>query len=308
MKQPKSIQFILGTKGVIPSVNSIYKAKLIYKYGKAIPTLYKDATALKVTEEINEQLRMIDFHAEAPWIFKKDAVFNLTIQFIFKQSFFKRDLDNLMKVVQDAIFRYFKINDSRVIELHTYKSILPNATEEKICVSLSESTSEIRFDKLEELPIPERIFLGGTTSTSTWRNELIPELDKLGFDYFNPVVPDWTAEMQLIEQNEKDNLCDSHLYILTPEMKGVFSVAEIIDSAWTVANSGTGSMMFGILGKEEDWGTPMWISLLAVKDKVLQIGRGTKKIVACEIQSPLDILQYYGRPTKKRKTKKLEGN
>ena len=91
-------------------------------------------------------------------------------------------------------------------------------------------------------------------------------------------------------------------------MKGVFSVAEIIDSAWTVANSGTGSMMFGILGKEEDWGTPMWISLLAVKDKVLQIGRGTKKIVACEIQSPLDILQYYGRPTKKRKTKKLEGN
>ena len=307
MKQPNSIKFILGTKGVIPSVNSIYKAKMIYKYGKSIPTLYKDATAVKVTEEINEQLRMIDFHGEAPWIFKKDAVFNLTIQFIFKQSFFKRDLDNLMKVVQDAIFRYFKINDSRVIELHTYKSILPNSTEEKICVCLSESNAEIRFDKMEELPIPERIFLGGTTAGSTWRDELIPELKKKGFDHFNPQVENWTAEDQYKEEIEKNDICDSHLYILTPKMMGVYSVAEIIDSAWEVANSGVGSMMFGILGKEEDWGTPMWISLLAVKDKVLKIGRGSKRIVACEIESPVDILQYYGEPKKKRK-KKIEGN
>lgn len=303
MKQANSIKFILGTKGVIPSVNSIYKAKMIYKYGKAIPTLYKDSSAVKVTEEINEQLRMIDFKNEAPWIFKKDAVFNLTIQFIFKQSFFKRDLDNLMKVVQDAIFRYFKINDSRVIELHTYKSILPNASEEKICVCLSESNSEIRFDKLEELPVPEKIFLGGTTAGSKWRDQLIPELEKRGFSYYNPVVPEWTAMDQLRENLEKDEICDSHLYILSPEMKGVYSVAEIIDSAWEVANSGMGSMMFGILGKEEDWGEAMWISLLAVKDKVLQIGRGSKRIVACELDIPTDILQFYGEKKCKGKRK-----
>lgn len=303
MKQANSIKFILGTKGVIPSVNSIYKAKMIYKYGKAIPTLYKDSSAVKVTEEINEQLRMIDFKNEAPWIFKKDAVFNLTIQFIFKQSFFKRDLDNLMKVVQDAIFRYFKINDSRVIELHTYKSILPNASEEKICVCLSESNSEIRFDKLEELPVPEKIFLGGTTAGSKWRDQLIPELEKRGFSYYNPVVPEWTAMDQLRENQEKDEICDSHLYILSPEMKGVYSVAEIIDSAWEVANSGMGSMMFGILGKEEDWGEAMWISLLAVKDKVLQIGRGSKRIVACELDTPTDILQFYGEKKCKGKRK-----
>ena len=307
MKQPNSIKFILGTKGVIPSVNSIYKAKMIYKYGKSIPTLYKDATAVKVTEEINEQLKMIDFKGEAPWIFKKDAVFNLTIQFIFKQSFFKRDLDNLMKVVQDAIFRYFKINDSRVIELHTYKSILPNASEEKICVCLSESNSEIRFDKLEELPVPEKIFLGGTCAESNWRDQLIPVLDKKGYNYFNPVVKDWTAEAQIREEQEKNDVCDSHLYILTPEMKGVYSVAEIIDSAWQVANAGSGSMIFGILGKESDWGISMWKSLMAVKNKVLQIGRGTKRIIAAELESPVDILQFYGEPKKKRK-KKIEGN
>lgn len=307
MKQPNSIKFILGTKGVIPSVNSIYKAKMIYKYGKSIPTLYKDATAVKVTEEINEQLKMIDFKGEAPWIFKKDAVFNLTIQFIFKQSFFKRDLDNLMKVVQDAIFRYFKINDSRVIELHTYKSILPNASEEKICVCLSESNSEIRFDKLEELPIPEKIFLGGTCAESNWRDQLIPVLDKKGYNYFNPVVKDWTTEAQIRKEQEKNEVCDSHLYVLTPEMKGVYSVAEIIDSAWQVANAGSGSMIFGILGKEDDWGISMWKSLMAVKDKVLQIGRGTKRIIAAELESPVDILQFYGEPKKKRK-KKIEGN
>lgn len=306
MKQKNSIQFILGTKGIIPSVNSIYKAKLVYKYGRPVPTLYKDSIATKITEEINEQLRQIDFKEQAPWIFKKEAVFNLTIQFIFKQSFFKRDLDNLMKVVQDAIFRYFKINDSRVIELHTFKSILPSAAEEKICVSLSESTSEIRFDQLESMPIPERIFLGGTCANSTWRDELIPELDKLGYSYFNPVVPDWTPECQDIEKMEKDEKCDCHLYILTPEMKGVFSIAEIIDSAYTVRESGFGCMALGILGDEISWGKAQWKSILAVLDMVNRISSGTKSIVGKTLDKPCEILEFFGTPVKKRKTKKNE--
>ena len=303
MKQKNSIQFILGTKGIIPSVNSIYKAKLIYKYGKPVPTIYKDSVATKVTEEINEQLRMINFEEQAPWIFKKDAVFNLTIQFIFKQSFFKRDLDNLMKVVQDSIFRYFKINDSRVIELHTFKSILPSASEEKICVSLSESTSEIRFDHLEDLPVPDRIFLGGTCANSTWRDELIPELDKLGYSYFNPVVPDWTPECQEIEKTEKNENCDCHLYILTPEMKGVFSIAEIIDSAYTVRESSFGCMLFGIMGDESNWGTSQWKSLMAVLDMVNRISSGSKSISGKILKEPSEILEFLGVP-KKKKSKK----
>ncbi len=300
MKQKNSIQFILGTKGIIPSVNSIYKAKLVYKYGRPIPTLYKDSVATKITEEINEQLRMIDFEEQAPWIFKKDAVFNLTIQFIFKQSFFKRDLDNLMKVVQDAIFRYFKINDSRVIELHTFKSILPSASEEKICVSLSESTSEIRFDHLEDLPIPDKIFLGGTCANSTWRDELIPELDKLGYSYFNPIVPNWTPECQEIEKKEKDENCDCHLYILTPEMKGVFSIAEIIDSAYTVRESSFGCMLLGIMGDESNWGIPQWKSLMAVLDMVNRISGGSKSISGKVLKEPCEILEFLGVPKKKK--------
>ena len=73
-----------------------------------------------------------------------------------------------------------------------------------------------------------RIFLGGTCNETTWRNDLISVLNQL--DYFNPVVEDWTSECQEIEMDEKENKCDVHLYVITSQMTGVFSIAEVIDS------------------------------------------------------------------------------
>lgn len=78
----------------------------------------------------------------------------------------------------------------------------------------------------------KRIFLGGTCANTTWREELIPELTKIGFNYFNPVVDDWTPEAQKNEEYEKENSCKIHLYVITKEMKGVFSIAEVIDSVY----------------------------------------------------------------------------
>lgn len=75
-----------------------------------------------------------------------------------------------------------------------------------------------------------KVFLGGTCAESTWREELIP---KLKVDYFNPVVEDWTEECQENERREKEYECNVHLYVITKEMKGVFSIAEVIDSAHT---------------------------------------------------------------------------
>lgn len=72
-----------------------------------------------------------------------------------------------------------------------------------------------------------RIFLGGTCNSTTWREDLIKDLD---VDYFNPVVEDWTPECQAIEMDEKENKCNIHLYVITKEMKGVFSIAEAVDS------------------------------------------------------------------------------
>ena len=78
----------------------------------------------------------------------------------------------------------------------------------------------------------KKIFLGGTCNDSTWRNELIPILEKYHIQYFNPVVDDWTEECVKIENKEK-NLCDCHLYVITPKMTGVYSIAELIESVHT---------------------------------------------------------------------------
>lgn len=72
-----------------------------------------------------------------------------------------------------------------------------------------------------------KVFLGGTCNGSTWRDELIPMLK---IDYFNPVVPDWTPECQQKEIAEKQ-ICKIHLYVITPQQKGLFTPAEIIDSS-----------------------------------------------------------------------------
>jgi len=76
-----------------------------------------------------------------------------------------------------------------------------------------------------------KIFLGGTCNNSTWRDWVMPELDRLKIPYFNPVVEDWTPECQAEEERQKEE-CDIHLYVITPEMTGVFSIAEAVDSAW----------------------------------------------------------------------------
>jgi len=72
-----------------------------------------------------------------------------------------------------------------------------------------------------------KIFLGGTCAESTWREELKPVLQ---VDYFDPVVEDWTDECQKTERYEK-GICNIHLYVITKEMIGVFSIAEAVESA-----------------------------------------------------------------------------
>ena len=77
-----------------------------------------------------------------------------------------------------------------------------------------------------------KVFLGGTCNESTWRDVLIPKLEDINFDYFNPVVEDWTPECQATEIYEKENKCNVHLYVITNKMKGVFSIAEAIESVF----------------------------------------------------------------------------
>ena len=84
-----------------------------------------------------------------------------------------------------------------------------------------------------------RVFLGGTCADTTWRDELMPLLKEKNVDYFNPVVEDWTPECQQIEEDEKNKKCNVHLYVITKEMMGTYSIAEIIHSAHLAGMYGT---------------------------------------------------------------------
>jgi Nucleoside 2-deoxyribosyltransferase like len=71
------------------------------------------------------------------------------------------------------------------------------------------------------------VFLGGTCNNSLWRDAIIP---KLKINYYNPVVENWTIEHENEELKQRES-CDYCLYVLTPKMTGVFSIAEVVDDS-----------------------------------------------------------------------------
>ena len=72
-----------------------------------------------------------------------------------------------------------------------------------------------------------KVFLGGTCNESKWRDEMI---QRLKIDYFNPVVEDWNEECQAREIEERST-ADYCLYVITPKMTGVYSIAEVVDDS-----------------------------------------------------------------------------
>lgn len=71
-----------------------------------------------------------------------------------------------------------------------------------------------------------KVFLGGTTSNSKWRDRFIPLLQ---IDYFNPVVEKWTKECQIEEEKQKEE-CDYLLYVIT-RTYSMYSIAEAVDDS-----------------------------------------------------------------------------
>lgn len=72
-----------------------------------------------------------------------------------------------------------------------------------------------------------KVFLGGTTNGTTWREKLIK---KLKIDYFNPIVDDWN-EKAYEEELRQRKICDYCLYCITPKMIGYYSIAEVVDDS-----------------------------------------------------------------------------
>ena len=112
-----------------------------------------------------------------------------------------------------------------------------------------------------------KVFLGGTCAESKWRETLIPLLK---CDYFNPVVDDWTPECQENEEKEK-KICDYHLYVITPKMKGVFSIAEAVNDSIVLEK---GKCIFCMTREKDDreWEKSEYKSLCAVSKMVASNG------------------------------------
>jgi glutamine synthetase adenylyltransferase len=73
-----------------------------------------------------------------------------------------------------------------------------------------------------------KVFLGGTIDAE-WRQQFITMLSS-NVSYFNPIVDNWTEADKLNEEYAKLT-CNVHLYYITSNMSGVYSIAEAIDSA-----------------------------------------------------------------------------
>ena len=88
-------------------------------------------------------------------------------------------------------------------------------------IELTEAESKVMKEAKNQ------VFLGGTCNDSSWRETLKPMLT---IGYFDPVVPDWNEEAYKLEliAREHSKFC---LYVLTPKMTGVYSIAEVVDDS-----------------------------------------------------------------------------
>ena len=73
----------------------------------------------------------------------------------------------------------------------------------------------------------KKVFLGGPCNESEWRSRLIK---LLSINYFNPVVDDWTLDAANEEIQQRE-ICDYCLYVITPKMTGLYSIAEVVDDS-----------------------------------------------------------------------------
>jgi hypothetical protein len=119
-----------------------------------------------------------------------------------------------------------------------------------------------------------KVFLGGTCNESTWRETLIPLLT---VDYFNPVVEDWTTDCMAEEIHQRE-WCDICLYVITPKMTGVYSIAEVVDDS----NKRPEKTVFVRLRQDGDqqFTEGQWRSLGAVADIVESNGARAFDVLA----------------------------
>ena len=125
-----------------------------------------------------------------------------------------------------------------------------------------------------------KVFLGGTINGSLWRDEVI---GKITMDYFNPVVDEWSEQDVLNEEREKE-ICDLLLFVITPLMAGVYSIAEAVDAS----NKCPEKTIFCVLDEDggNTWSECQVKSLNQVKKMIM----GTGAVVLDDLDDVIHFL------------------
>ena len=76
-----------------------------------------------------------------------------------------------------------------------------------------------------------KVFLGGTVAGYDWRKIVEKEFKcDRNIELFNPIVSKWTKECVIRENKYKEN-CDISLFVITPYLQGIYSIAEAVEES-----------------------------------------------------------------------------
>ena len=263
--QNQKLQALITLKTKIVSVNALYAARLVYKFGKPVPVLYKTKEGKDMEREIREQMRSINIDEHIDWI-RNTKYFDLNIQFIFKKSISRRDTSNACKAVEDSWVNWLKedvgienYDDSKHARVILSKSIIPNSEHEYILIQLTPSNFNVRFDKIDK---PEQALIYFEDPEFKETKEFKKAFKEHGLKY------------QLYNTDKK--IKDYNTNILFINDVDSAKIVDIVDFIFSHKDSG-----FTYLGFFSDPGTSVINKINAL------VGSNVK---ACIIEKPEDIL------------------
>lgn len=110
-----------------------------------------------------------------------------------------------------------------------------------------------------------KVFLGGTCNGSKWRDEVIPKLEVPYYNPVNAVGEDWDV---IKESQDRRLLCNCALYVITPQMEGAYSIAEIVEDSIVRKNKVV--VCFLKQYGDKEFSDAVWQSCLAIMELIKQ--------------------------------------
>jgi len=275
----KEIKILLTLKSKFVSVNSLYNCRLSYVAGRPKAVMYKNPEAVRVENEIKEQLRAVDFSEYIDWL-KNTKQFELNLKFILKKNVTHKDASNLIKSLEDIWTRFVRddlgidYDDSMHTKVTSEKSYIPNATHEYALLVLRESKANMRYD-IE--PKPEKIWIADMSLEDI--TKILPELPKK-----------LKKKEKYLLASDYDN-SDTKIYILKPDTFKSYQLAEICKDVLNAIYSGFGFVYVGIIGTEKDW-KDNWESIVWIKNMITEQIEEYSNLKVDYIKENKDIINW----------------